>query len=205
MFRADSSVEFDVAFGAISRKSDVPRDAISIILTGRVFGGTSLAVIMHAQIYQGDKAMGALLPWRPFRDLERMTREIEERFPRFFGRPLFEESEEYFPRIESYIKEGNLVVRADLPGIDPKDIEVMVLGNVLTIKGERKEKKEVKRDEYIRREVSYGAFERRMTLPEGAATDKIKAQFKNGVMEVTMPVAKEMAARKVPIESEVQK
>ena len=149
--------------------------------------------------------MGALLPWRPFRDLERMTREIEERFPRFFGRPLFEESEEYFPRIESYIKEGNLVVRADLPGIDPKDIEVMVLGNVLTIKGERKEKKEVKRDEYIRREVSYGAFERRMTLPEGAATDKIKAQFKNGVMEVTMPVAKEMAARKVPIESEVQK
>ncbi|MFZ0889713.1 MAG: Hsp20/alpha crystallin family protein [Candidatus Binataceae bacterium] len=149
--------------------------------------------------------MGALLPWRPFRDLERMSREIEERFPRFFGRPLFEESEEYLPRMESYIKDGNLVVRADLPGIDPKDVEVTVLGNVLTIKGERKEKKEVKRDDYIRREVSYGAFERRMTLPEGAATDKIKAQFRNGVMEVTMPAAKEMAARKVPIESEAQK
>ncbi len=149
--------------------------------------------------------MGALLPWRPFRDLERISREIEEHFPRFFGRPLFEESEEYFPRIESYIKDGSLVVRTDLPGMDPKDVEVTVLGNVLTIKGERKDKKEIKRDDYIRREVSYGAFERRMTLPEGAATDKIKAQFKNGVMEVTMPVAKEMAARKVPIESEGQK
>ena len=150
--------------------------------------------------------MGALMPWRPFRDLERLTREMEERFPRFFSHRLSEEGEAaYFPAIESYIHNGNLVVRADLPGINPKDVEITVLGNVLTVKGERKEKKEVKREDYIRREVSYGAFERRMTLPEGAATDRIKAQFRNGVMEVTMPVAKEMAARKVPIESEGQK
>jgi HSP20 family protein len=103
--------------------------------------------------------------------------------------------------IESYVKEGNLVVRADVPGLDAKDIEVSVLGNVLTIKGERKDKQEVKKDDYFRREISYGAFERRTTLPEGAQTDKIKANFKNGVIEVTMPLAKEATAKKVPIES----
>ena len=76
-----------------------------------------------------------------------------------------------------------------------------VLGNVLMIKGERKEEQEVKKENYFRREVSYGAFERRVTLPEGAQTDKIKATFKNGVVEVMMPIAKEATAKKVPIEA----
>ncbi len=105
----------------------------------------------------------------------------------------------------SFVQNGNLVVRADLPGIDPKEVEISVLGNVLTIKGERKQKKEVKAEDYIRREVFYGSFERRMTLPEGAATDKIKAQFKDGVVEITMPVAKEVGARKIPLEVEGKK
>ena len=150
--------------------------------------------------------MGALLPLSPFRELERWTRNLESRFPRLFSEWPFEgEKEEFLPAIESYIKDGNLIVRADVPGLEPKDVEVSVLGNVLTIKGERKDEKEVKREQYIRREVSYGAFERRMVLPEGVATDKIKAQFKNGVVEVTMPVGKELTAKKVPIEVEVKK
>ena len=76
-----------------------------------------------------------------------------------------------------------------------------VIGNVLTIKGERKDEKEVKKENYFRREVSYGAFERHITLPEGAQTDKVKATFKNGVVEVTMPIAKEAGAKKIPLES----
>ena len=99
------------------------------------------------------------------------------------------------------VKDGNVVVRADVPGLDPKDIEVSVLGNVLMIKGERKEEQEVKKENYFRREVSYGAFERHITLPEGAQTDKIKATFKNGVVEVTMPIAKEAGAKKIPLEA----
>ncbi len=150
--------------------------------------------------------MGALMPWRPFRELERLTRAFESRFPRIFEEWPFEEAEEeYIPRVESFVRDGSVVVRADLPGIDPKEVDVSVLGNVLTIKGERKEKKEVKDSEYIRREISYGAFERRMTLPEGAETDKIKAQFKNGVMEVTIPVAKALGARKIPLEVTAEK
>jgi HSP20 family protein len=144
--------------------------------------------------------MGALMPWRPFRDLERMARNFELRFPRFF-----EEAEEELalaPPIESYIKNGNLVVRADVPGLDPKNIEVSVLHNVLTIKGERKDEKEVKKEDYLRREISYGSFERRMSLPEGAATDKVKAAFKNGTIEITIPVGKEVGAKKIPLEVE---
>jgi HSP20 family protein len=167
----------------------------------------SCADVSHKPTREGGLIMGAALtPWRPFRELERLSREFEERFPRFFGGHLLENGEtEYLPALESYLKDGNLVVRADLPGIDPKEVEVTVLGNTLTIKGERKEKKEIKREDYIRREMSYGSFERRMTLPEGAQTDKIKAQFKNGVVEITMPIAKEVAARKITVEPEEKK
>jgi len=86
--------------------------------------------------------MGALSPWRPFQDLERFMRSWEPRFPRFFEE--FEREQEIAPPIESYIEGGNLVVRADVPGLEPKDIEISVLHDVLTIKGERKSEKEVK-------------------------------------------------------------
>ena len=143
--------------------------------------------------------MRELQPWRPFSDLERWARRFESRFPRFFEEEA-EELEFKLP-VESYIKDGNVVIRADVPGLDPKEIDVSVVGNVLTIKGERKEKQEVKKEDYLRRELFYGEFERRTTLPEGAQTDKIKATFKNGVVEVTMPLATEATAKKVPIEA----
>lgn len=119
----------------------------------------------------------------------------------------FEDGHEegFTPAVESYVKDGNLVVRADVPGMEAKDVEVTVLGNVLILKGERKNEHEIKKDDYLRREVSYGAFERRMTLPEGTATDKIKATFKNGVVEVCAPLAKETVAQKVPVEAETGK
>jgi HSP20 family protein len=141
--------------------------------------------------------MAALM--RPLRDLERWARNLESRFPRLFDE---EEGQEFWPKIESFVKEGNLVVRADMPGIDPKDVEITVLGNVLTVKGERKQEKEIKKEDYLRRETSYGAFERRMTLPEGVTPDKIRATFKNGVVEVTMPAAKGMEAKKIRLETE---
>jgi HSP20 family protein len=149
--------------------------------------------------------MGALTAWSPFREFERMARRFESPFPR-----LFEDFEDKFadvftPAIESYVKDGNLVVRADVPGLEPKDLDVSILGNVLTVKGERKNEQEVKKDDYLRREVSYGAFERRTSLPEGAATDKVRASFKNGVIEITVPLAKDTVAKKVQIETASEK
>ena len=97
------------------------------------------------------------------------------------------------------------MVRADVPGLDPKDIEISVLHDVLTIKGERKAGREVKEKDYLRREVSYGSFERRMSLPEGAAADKITANFKNGVVEVSIPLPKGIEGKKIPLEVEAEK
>jgi HSP20 family protein len=147
--------------------------------------------------------MRSLVPWRPFQELERMMRNWESRFSRFPSEEF--EEEEIAPPIESYVKDGNLVVRADVPGLDPKDIEISVLHDVLTIKGERKAEKEVKEKDYLRREVSYGAFERRLSLPEGAAADKIQATFKNGVVEVSIPVPKEIEGKKIPLQVEAEK
>ena len=145
--------------------------------------------------------MGALSAWSPFRELERIARRWESPLPRLFED--FEDSHDdaFTPAVESYVKDGNLVVRADVPGLEPKDLDVSILGNVLIVKGERKSEKEVKKEDYLRREVSYGSFERRMSLPEGAATDKVKANFKNGVLEITVPLAKETVAKKVQIET----
>ncbi len=151
--------------------------------------------------------MGALLPWRPFRELERLSRDFEERFlpRRLFEWPFEAAEEEEFPPVESFVHNGQLVVRADMPGVDPKDVDISVLGDVLTIKGERKSKKEVKEENYIRREIEYGTFERRLTLPEGASAEKIHAQFRNGVVEITIPVTKELEAKKIPVEVKVEK
>jgi len=149
--------------------------------------------------------MGQLSVWSPFRELDRIARRLEPSFAHLFDAMEDGRNEALTPAIESYVKDGNLIVRADMPGLDPKDVEVTILGNVLTVKGERKNEKEVNKDEYLRREVSYGSFARRMSLPDGVATDKVKAAFKNGVVEVTLPMAREAVAKKVPIEAEVEK
>jgi HSP20 family protein len=149
--------------------------------------------------------MGALSNWNPIRDLERIARRWESPFPRLFEDFEFKDAETAVPAIESYVKDENLVVRADVPGMEPKDIDVTILGNVLTVKGERKNEQEVKKEDYLRREVSYGSFERRMSLPEGFAADKVKAAFKHGVIEITVPLGKETVAKKVPVEAEAEK
>jgi len=105
----------------------------------------------------------------------------------------------YQAPLECFVRDNNLVVRADVPGMEPKDIDVSLLGNVLTIKGERKSKEEVRRDDYLRSEIAYGAFERRLTLPEDVQAGKVKAEFTNWVVEITVPLAKEVAARKIPL------
>ncbi len=149
--------------------------------------------------------MRALAPWGPFRELEQVARRWQSPFPRFFEDFEDQYDEVFIPAVGTYVKDGNLVVRADTPGLEFKDIEVTVLNNVLIVKGERKNEKEVKKDDYLRREISYGAFERRMSLPEGTAADQVKASFKNGVIQITVPLAKEAVAQKVLIAADAEK
>jgi len=145
--------------------------------------------------------MKALTPWRPFTELSTLHSEIDDLFTRMFGeeerwwtRP-FEGN--LLPAIDSFMKDGELVVRADLPGIDPKEVELAVEGDRLTIKGERKVVREG--DGQLHREVRYGRFERTIRLPAGVDADSVKASYHDGVLEVTMKAPKGLTPKKVPI------
>lgn len=138
-----------------------------------------------------------LMRWNPSEELSSWHRDIDDLFGRFFGRaeaPVVG----WMPRMETYRKENNYVVRIDLPGVDPKDVSVNAEGNVLTISGERKS--EETDTEY--RETFYGKFERTLTLPQGVETDKIAAHYHNGVLEVQVPLPARLAGRKIPIQIE---
>ena len=146
--------------------------------------------------------MRTVVPWRPATSLFPLHTEFDDLFARFFGeepwgvRPW---ETGLLPAVESFVRGDELVVRADLPGIDPKNVELAVEGDRLTIKGERKMVDEGKRGNEFYREVSYGRFERTITLPTGVDAESIKAAYHDGVLEVTMKAPKGMATKKVPI------
>jgi HSP20 family protein len=140
---------------------------------------------------------GELMRRNPSDEMSSWHRDIDDLFGRFFGRPETSLGG-WVPRIETYRKDNEYVVRLDLPGVDPKDVQVQAEGNVLSISGERKT--EEKGQDY--RETSYGKFERTVTLPQGVEADKIAARYEHGVLEIRVPVPAQLAGRKIPIQIE---
>jgi HSP20 family protein len=106
---------------------------------------------------------------------------------------------EWAPSVDVYENENKVVVKAELPGMTDKDIDVNILNNTLTIKGEKKKEEEKKEQSYHRIEKSYGAFQRSITLPSSVAADKAKASFKNGVLEIEMPKKEEAKPKQVKV------
>jgi HSP20 family protein len=88
-----------------------------------------------------------------------------------------------------------------LPGVDPKDVDLQVQGNTLTISGERSTTHETKEADYLRREITYGSFQRSILLPEGVDKDKLNAEYRNGILEITAPIATAALPRKVEIKA----
>ncbi|MGD9906280.1 MAG: Hsp20/alpha crystallin family protein [Vicinamibacterales bacterium] len=137
----------------------------------------------------------------PFGMMRRLSSEMDRLFgglPRLVAADPFEG---WAPDVETFARNGQFVVRADLPGLSEKDVKVEVLANRLTISGERTQEKETKEADYYASERSYGAFTRTMALPEGANADQATATFKQGVLEVVvpMPPTKTPAARSVEV------
>ena len=122
----------------------------------------------------------------------RFSRDMDRLFGEGGFRPLFlkEGSEEFAwsPDLEFFERKGQFVVRADLPGLTKEDVKLNVENGVLTIQGERKQEVETTDDGWYRSERSYGAFYRTLPLPDGVKTDQINATFRNGVLEVVMPL-----------------
>ena len=93
----------------------------------------------------------------------------------------------FIPTADVFARNGNLVVKVDLPGVEPKDIHVKVFEGHLIVTGERKAEKELKEEGYYRKETTYGFFERHVSVPKGIKEAEIKAAYDNGVLEISMP------------------
>ena len=142
----------------------------------------------------------------PFSELREMQHDMERLYDRFLGKEISVSDlghGEWMPLVESYVKDNNLVFKCELPGVDPKDVDVSFDENThqLIIKGERKTEKDTKEEDYIYRELAYGSFERRFTLPEGIKTDQVKAKVTNGILEITVPAPGISKAKKIEIET----
>jgi HSP20 family protein len=144
---------------------------------------------------------GELQPWfAGWPSLDRFRKEMDDMFTRFFGdasRSLTGSTMGWLAS-ESYFKDGSWVTRFDLPGVDPKDIDVSVAGNTLTIRASR-ERRSGEDSDSGERETRLASFEHSITLPNGVKTDAIKAHYEHGVLEVCMPASPEAMGRKIPV------
>jgi HSP20 family protein len=127
---------------------------------------------------------GTLTRWDPFTELG----ELRTRFDRLFDEWLDGRERAWTPAIDVVREDGHLVVRADLPGIKPEEVKIEVEDDILTVSGEHRESKEEKDKHYVRRERRYGSFSRSMTLPKGVTAKDIKAETRDGVVEVMIPL-----------------
>lgn len=144
--------------------------------------------------------MATIARFEPFRGIS----SLQDQFNRIFNESLHNHSEEsalatWAPAVDIYETPNELVVKADLPEVDEKDIDVRVENNLLTIHGERKLEKSVSEENFLRVERTYGAFSRSFSLPNTVNAEAISAVYKNGVLTVTLPKREESKPRQVKV------
>jgi HSP20 family protein len=127
---------------------------------------------------------------------------FDEFFNDFPFRPALQEgADTWRPAVDVLEKDRNLILRAELPGVDQKDIDLKIEGNVLTLKAERKREQEENDKNYRRVESFYGTFSRSFALPETANLDKVTADYKNGVLTISIPQKPELKPREIPVKA----
>ncbi len=145
--------------------------------------------------------MPTITRWEPFRNLtsfqDQMNRLFEDAF--FRGRADDSALTTWAPAVDIYETQDELVVKADLPEVSEKDLDVRVENNMLTIRGDRKFEREVSEDSYLRVERSYGSFTRSFSLPNTVNTEAIKAEYRNGVLTVRMPKREESKPKQIKV------
>jgi HSP20 family protein len=139
--------------------------------------------------------------WDPFREMERLTERMERLFEEFFPTLRREEEREFVwaPAVDVYENDKAYVVEVDLPGLRKEDVRVTVQDGVLTIQGERRLAREEKGVDYHRQERFYGKFLRSFTVPETVDVDRISAEFKDGVLRLTLPKREPTAGRVIEV------
>ena len=145
----------------------------------------------------------SIIRWEPFRDListqDRFNHLFNDTFARAFGDQQEVSPRAWVPPVDIYETGDSLVLKAELPGINPGDMEIRVEDNTLYLKGERKFEKEVKEENLHRVERSCGTFTRSFALPNTIDADKVKAEYQNGILTLTMPKREEAKPRAIKI------
>jgi len=144
--------------------------------------------------------MAKLVRWDPFREIST----VRDSFDRLLSRmhDVFSEGQTWSPAVDIEDHGDNLIVKAELPGIDKKDINVSVTEDTLTISGKTQEEKKEKRGKVLYQERNYGSFVRSFTLPAEVNREKVKATYKDGVLEITLPKKEEAKAKETKVEIE---
>ena len=144
-----------------------------------------------------------LVRFDPFRELstmqDRINRIFGDAYTRRYDDDLTQRGE-WLPPVDIY-ENGNdeIVLKAELPGLQREDIELLVENNTLTLRGERKRDSEIKTEQYHRIERSFGAFSRSFSLPSRIDTEKVRAEFREGVLSITLPVKAEAKPRQIEV------
>ena len=150
--------------------------------------------------------MANLIRWDPFRDVVSLRDAMDRRFEESFVRPSGElptlAGREQTLALDVYETDDSLVVEASLPGLNPDEVDISIVGNSLTIKGEHEEQQEKKEEgKYYCRERRYGAFQRSVGLPVEVNADKAEATFEYGVLKLTLPKAEAVKPRKITVKT----
>ena len=144
---------------------------------------------------------GELKPWRPFGGISSFRRDMDHFWDRFFsvdpGTRPWEKG--WVPSFDVSETKDKLIVKTEIAGVDPKEIDIKISGDVLTIKGAKKEEKEEKDESFHLMERRYGAFSRSIQLPMEVSEKKIKATYKNGVLKITLPKSEKSKAKATKI------
>ena len=145
-----------------------------------------------------------LVQWRPFREVARLRNEMDRLWDDYFGpgrRALQPLEEAWLPAVDVAESPDKITVKAEIPGMEAKDIEISMVGDTLTIKGEKKAEREQKEENYHLVERSYGSFSRAMKLPALVDPDKVEATYKNGVLTVALPKKEEVKPKAIEIKA----
>ena len=146
----------------------------------------------------------AIVKWDPFRDMvtlrDRMDRLFDDSLARLRGAEDDMSLSNWSPSVDIYETAESIVIKAEVPGVKKEEISVEVKDDTLYLKGERKFEKDVKEENYHRMERSYGAFRRVFSLPATVEQDKVKATFKDGVLEIILPKVETAKPKKITVD-----
>jgi len=141
-----------------------------------------------------------ITPWRPLRELSNLRREMEDLWGNLAGeREFLPMKGEWMPALDVSETKDSLIVKAEIPGMERKDIDISLSGDLLVIKGEKKQKIEEKKESFHRIETRYGAFSRSIRVPVSVDSNKIEASYDKGVLKITLPKKEEIKAKQIEI------